>query len=119
MITDKERDFLQKLLIGEITKEDNPKRYSAMMKRIQKRIDAGMANLIWLVENRLDILKDEETEINNPALERYRRFRGFAYIIFKLDPSVELRTLSLPDALKQLSLIYPKYYFEIIRKIKT
>ena len=116
MITDLERKFLEQLLKGEIRKEDNPKRYSAMMLRIQKEIDKNIINLIWMIENSPRIFTDEEAEIDNPQLERYRRFRALAYIITKIDPSVELEKFSLPDILKKLSQIYPKYYFEIIRK---
>lgn len=116
MITDLERKFLEQLLKGEIKKEDNPKRHSAMMIRIQKEIDKNMVNLIWLVDNLPNVFTDEEAEIDNPLLERYRRFRALAYIVTKIDPSVELEKLSLPDILRKLSQIYPKYYFEIMRK---
>lgn len=116
MITNIERKFLEQILSGEINKEDNPRRYSAMMGRIQKHIDRNLVNLIWMLENCPDIFKDEEAEINNPRLERYRRFRVLAYVVTKIDPSIELDKLSLPDALKKLSLLYPKYYFEIVNK---
>lgn len=116
MITDLERKFLEQLLKGEIRKEDNPKRYSAMMIRIQKEIDKNILNLIWLIDNFPRIFTDEEAEIDNPQLERYRRFRALAYIITKIDPSVEFEKLSLPDILKKLSQMYPKHYFEIMKK---
>lgn len=116
MITNLERKFLEQLLKGEIKKEDNPKRYSAMMIRIQKEIDKNILNLIWLVDNLPSVFTDEEAEIDNPQLERYRRFRALAYIVTKIDPTIELEKLSLPEFLKKLSLIYPKYYFEIVRK---
>jgi hypothetical protein len=116
MITDLERKFLEQLLKGEISKEDNPKRYSAMMLRIRKEIDKNIVNLMWLIDNYPRIFTDEEAEIDNPQLERYRRFRALAYIITKIDPSIELEKLSLPDFLKKLSQMYPKYYFQIMRK---
>jgi hypothetical protein len=117
MITNIERKFLEQLLNGEIKKEDNPKRYSVMMGRIQKQIDRNIVNLIWIIENFPSIFKDEATEINDPLLERYRRFRALAYIVTKIDPSIELEKLSLPDVLKKLSQLYPKYYFNIVNKV--
>ena len=116
LITNMELKFLQKLLNGEITKEDNPKKFSATWIRIQKQIDKNMANLVWLVDNFPEILKDSDEEINNVSLERYRRFKAFAYVLTKLDPMTELEEVDLPDILKKLQRLHPKFYFRIIRK---
>jgi hypothetical protein len=116
MITNIQREFLEKLNRGEIHKRDNPKKYSMMIINIQKQIDKNLENLIWLIEDCPNIFTDADAEIDNPKLERYRRFRALAYIITKIDPSVELEKLALPDILKKLSQIYPSYYFEIIKK---
>jgi hypothetical protein len=116
MITNKQRTFIQKLLNDEISKEDNPKRYSEMMGRIQKQIDKAIANALWMVENCPDILKDEKREINNAELERYRRFKALAFILQKISPMTEIETVGLFEILGKLSQLYPKYYFEIIRK---
>jgi len=116
VITDKNLEFLEKILSGEITKEDNPKRYSETMIRIQKTIDEKLANTLILAEKFSEILKDEAREINDPDLERYRRFKAFAYIVSLLNPATELEKIGLPDILIKLSRLYPKYYFKIIRK---
>lgn len=116
MITDKSLEFLTKILNGEITKEDNPKRYSETMIRIQRIIDDKIANTLILAEKFPEILKDEAREISDPALERYRRFKAFAYITSLLNPTTELEKIGLPDILIKLSRLYPKYYFRIIRK---
>jgi len=116
MITDKQREFLQKLLNREIAKEDNPKKFSATWIRIQDQIDKNMANLVWLVDGFPEVLKDSDEEINNSSLERYRRFKAFAYVLTKLDPMTELEEVDLPDMLKKLQRLYPKFYFRIIRK---
>lgn len=119
MITNKEREFLQKIFSGEISKEDCPKKYSATMKRVQEQIDNGVANLLWLVENCPEILKDEKREIDDSSLERFRRFKAFAFIITKLDPMTEVEEVNLPEVLRKLGRLYPKYYFEIILKNKS
>lgn len=116
MITKIQRKFLQQFLNGEISKEDNPKKYSEMMKAIQFQIDFNINQLLWIVESCPDILKDEKHEIEDVTIERYRRFRAFAYILTKLDPMVEFEELKLSDVLKKISQLYPKYYFEATRK---
>lgn len=116
MITDEQRKFLQKLLDGEITKEDYPKKYSATHIRIQRTIDKYMANLVWVVDNYPEILKDETTEIDDVNVERYRRFKAFAYVLAKLNPMTEIEEVDLPEMMRKLQRLYPKFYFRIIRK---
>jgi len=116
LITDKQLEYLRKLLNGEITKQDNPKKFSATWIRIQKQVDRNMANLIWIVDNYPEVLKDEEEEINDRELERYRRFKAFAYVLSKLNPMTEIEEVDLPEVLNKLSRLYPKFYFKIIRK---
>jgi len=86
------------------------------MKRIRKKIDDGLSVSCWLADNCIDVLRDEEEEISNSSLERYRRFKQFLYVASKLNPNVEFESLELNDVLKKLSQLYPKYYFTIIRK---
>ena len=116
MITNKQRVFLQKLLDGDILKEDNPKKFSAVMLRIQEQIDKNMANLIWVIDNCPKILRDEDAELNDVDVERYRRFKAFAYVVAKLNPMTELEEVELPDILVKLARLYPKFYFKILRK---
>ena len=118
IITDIEKAFLEKLKNGEITKEDVGYRYSITMTRIQEQIDKNMANLLWLVENMPEILADEKSEIDDEKLERYRRFKALAYAAGKLNPMYEFESVGLSDILKKLSQLYPKYYFEILKKRK-
>lgn len=118
MITNQQREFLRKVLVGEIRKEDNPKRWSEMFIRIQKTIDKNLANGVWLVDNCPNFLEDEKTEFDDEKLERYRRFKAFAYILSKLNPHYEVEQAELVDILKKLSRLYPQYYFEVIRKRK-
>ena len=116
MITDIQREFLGKLKRGEITKEDLGYKFGTTMSRIQEQIDKSMANLIWLIENAPEILADEKTEIDDETLERYRRFKALAFAAGKINPMYEFESVGLSDVLKKLSQLYPKYYFEIIRK---
>ena len=115
-ITDKQLDFLKEVQRGELHREDNPKRFSETKIRIRNTIDKSFANMLWLASNMPEILKDEVCEINDPSLERYRRFKALAYVVSLLDPMTELGNIDLPNMLRKLGQLYPKYYFEIIRK---
>lgn len=86
---------------------------------VQKQIDKNMANLLWLVENAPEILKDEKTEIDDDQMERYRRFKALVYVAGKINPMFEFEKIGLNEVLKKLSQLYPKYYFEIIKKGKN
>lgn len=116
MITDNQREFLRKVLAGEIKKEDDPKRWSEMFIRIQKTIDKRLANTVWMADNCPEFLTDEKTEFDDEFLERFRRFKAFAYILSKLNPHYEIEEANLADILKKLSQLYPKYYFDAVRK---
>jgi len=118
MITDIQLEYLRKLLTGEITKNDNPKRHSEMTIRIQKTIDKNLAKGVWLANNCPEFLADEKSEFDDEKLERFRRFKAFAYILSKLNPHYEIEQAKLSSILKKLSQLYPKYYFEAIRKRK-
>lgn len=116
MITEIQRKYLDKLLKGEVRREDDPKRFSHMMIAIQKQIDKNISNTIWMLENRKDVLLDEKSEIDNEDIERYRRFKAFAFICTKLNPETAFEDFDLKEALKHLSLLYPKYYFQAVHK---
>ena len=116
MITNIELEYLQKLKNGEITKSDNPKRYSDMMKAIRYQIDSRIARAIWLVDNFIEIMTDEKAEIEDETLERYRRFKAFAYITSKLSPQTEMEGIELNEILKKLAQLHPSYYFEATKK---
>ena len=116
MITEIQRKYLEKLLSGEVKRDFDQKRYSQMMIAIQKQIDKNIANTLWLIEYRPDILIDEKSEIDDATLERYRRFKAFAFICSKLNPQTIFDEFDMKEALKLLSKLYPKYYFEAVRK---
>jgi len=116
MITDIQKKFIEGLISGEITKIDNPKRYSMMMQRIRKQIDKNIARGKWLADNCIKILEDFEEEITDETLERHRRFKCLIYIASKLDPMTQIEGVELKDALKKLAQLYPEIYFEITKK---
>jgi len=93
MITDIQRKWVEQLIKGTITKSDNPRKYSAYMKRIQKRIDEMMTNLLWLADNAPEILKNEEEEYDNIALERHQRLKTLLRICVKINPLTEDPTI--------------------------
>lgn len=117
MITNIQKEFISKLKSGELIRSDvSDSVYCTTLSRIQKQIDKNMANLLWLAENCPEILADEKIEIDDERLERYRRFKTLVYVAGKLNPMYEFENIGLADILKKLSQLYPKYYFEIIRK---
>jgi hypothetical protein len=115
MITDKQREFLRMILDGEISKENVPKKYSATMTRIQRQIDRGITNLLWLAEKCPDILMDERSEIDDANLERFRRFKAFAYILSKLNPEMQMEKMDLGSIMDKMSKLFPEYYFELTK----
>lgn len=116
MITNLQKEFLEKLKRGEITKDDIGYKFGTTMARIQRQIDKSMENLLWLAENSPETLVDEKTEIDDEKLERYRRFKTLVFAAEKINPIREFENVGLTDVLKKLSQLYPKYYFEILRK---
>ena len=116
MITNGQFEFLRKLARGDLTRDDNPKRYSQMKLAIRKQIDKNLARAVWLVDNCPEVLKDEEAEIEDEQLERYRRFKAFIYIANMLNPVTEIEQTELKNVLKKLSQLYPKYYFEVMKE---
>lgn len=86
------------------------------MKRIRERIDKQLMVAMWMADNCIELLRDEEEEISNPELERYRRFKAFQYVASKLNPTVRFEDVRLNEILKKLAQLYPQYYFEVIRK---
>jgi hypothetical protein len=90
MITDIQLKFLQDLLDGKIKKKDCPKKYSGYMKRIREQIDHALENLLWLAENRPDILQDLDKELLNEDLPMKRRARALikAVSLFENEPNV-------------------------------
>jgi len=69
-----------------------------------------------MADNCIGILRDEEEEISNPNIDRYRRFKAFLYVASKLNPTVQFEDVKLNSILKKLAQLYPQYYFEVIRK---
>lgn len=86
------------------------------MIRIRQQIDKSLENAKWLVDNYIEILKDEKAEINDETLERHRRFKAFTYVTNKLNPISEIQEVELKTVLKKLAQLYPEVYIEIIKK---
>lgn len=112
MITDIQKEWIRKIMQGEITKEDNPRKYSAYMSRIQKRIDAMLINLEWLAKNSPEILKNEEREYDDPAIERHQRVKTLLRVCATISPFNED-----PTILKVIGTLLPSQFgIELVKK---
>jgi len=111
MITDIQLKWLEQILKGEITKSDNPRKYSAYMRRIQNRVDAMMVNLEWIVKFCPEIFKYEEREFDDPSMERHSRLKRLLRVCIAISPFTEDPTL-----FKILSQISPTYGVEFYKK---
>lgn len=108
MITDIMLQFLKDLESGKVKKKDNPRKYSAYMKRIRKMIDEKTANLLWLAEHRPDILSDLEYELADETLPMKRRAKALmkAIALFENEPTV----------IEIISNIYTQHSIELTHK---
>lgn len=79
IITDKQREWLQKIVAG----EPKPKYYGLYMNRVQKQIDKNINNVLWLAKHRPDILLDEGGFGDKP---RHQRLQALMLIIKILKP---------------------------------
>jgi len=93
IITDIQLGWLKDILGGKITKHDDPRKYSAYMKRIQNRIDHMLDNLIVLAEIAPDILKYEEREFDDPSIERHIRLKKLLRVCVDINPYKQDPTL--------------------------
>lgn len=80
MITDIQRKWLERILSGEETKHENPRKFSAYWKRIQERIDEMFKNLKWLAENYPEVLTEGEFKNN------HERMKTLLYVADKVNP---------------------------------
>lgn len=108
MITDIEKKWLQDELAGKVKKKDNPRKYSAYLRRINTRIDHMIENLLWLAENRPDILQDLRNELADEEKILKRRARALlrATSLFENEPTV----------LSIIAEIYSEHNIEISKK---
>lgn len=108
MITDIQKDWLQKELDGKVKRKQNPRKHSAYKRRIRDRIDHMVENLLWLAKNRPDILQDMEYELGSDDIVRFRRARALlqAIALFENEPTV----LSL------IAEIYTSHQIEVTKK---
>ena len=108
MITDIQKMWLEKELDGKLKRKDDPRKYSAYRRRIRAHIEKMRENLIWLAENRPDILEDIEFELSDDTIERHRNAKTLlkAVTLFESEPTVwEL-----------LQTIYSSYQIELQKK---
>jgi len=108
MITDIQRKWLKDLKERRIKKKDNPRKYSAYMRRVQERIDHMIENLLWLAKNYPDILSDLQNELADEELPMKRRAKALikAITLFENEPTV----------IEIISEIYTKHQIEISHK---
>ena len=108
MITNIQKKWLQLELEGKVKRKKNPRKYSAYRRRIRERIIRMRDNLLWLAENRPDILKDIEYELGDENTPRYGNARALlkAVTLFENEPTV----LSL------IAEIYSSHQFEVTKK---
>jgi hypothetical protein len=109
--TDKQIDWLKRILSGEVTKSENPRKYSAYMRRIQKQFDDRLANWLWVAENMPDVLKDEEREYTDETLERHRRLKILLRICLLVNPLSEDPTL-----VEMIGQLVPRFDIELVKK---
>lgn len=88
MITDIQKEWLQKILDGEITKKDNSHKWSVYMGRIRKRVENEFDNLIWLSLNYPELLTDEEWEIQELGQIKRRRLKMLMQVIKGMYPTM-------------------------------
>ena len=111
-ITDIQKEWIQGILDGEITKEQNPRKYSAYMKRIQNRLDHLLEHLLWMADTCPDILKYEAREYDDPNVERHSRLKKLLRVCTKISPFTDD-----PTILQILAQLIPSQYgIEIFKK---
>uniref|UniRef100_A0A6H1ZR67 Uncharacterized protein n=1 Tax=viral metagenome TaxID=1070528 RepID=A0A6H1ZR67_9ZZZZ len=97
LITTLQRKWLEKIVSGEITKDDDPHKWSVYMDRIQERLDYMGENLLWIAENMPELLKDEETEIQDDSLSRHRRLKLFLKVVKALNPTIDVELVKMRE----------------------
>jgi len=80
MITEIQRRWLERILSGEETKHENPRKFSAYWKRIQERIDVMFENLKWVADNYPEVLTESEIKRDN------KRMKALLYVANKINP---------------------------------
>lgn len=80
MITNIQRKWLERILSGEETKYDNPRKFSAYWKRIQERIDEMFANMKWAADNYPEVLTEGELK------REHERMKTLLYVADKINP---------------------------------
>jgi len=107
MITDIQKKYLIDELAGKIKKKDNPRKHSAYLRRMNEHIDHMLENLLWLAQNRPDILQDLKTELSEEKPLK-RRARGLlrAVTLFENQPTV----------LELIAELYPEESVELAKK---
>ena len=86
MITDKQKLWLQAFADGNMSKRDNPHKYSVYKGRIRSTIDHRIENGLWVANNMPEILRDEEWEIQTLGSITHRRMKMLLQIISGMYP---------------------------------
>lgn len=112
IVTDIQKKWLTDIKNGKINKADNPRKYSAYMRRVQTRVDHLLVNFEWVADNCPDILKYEEREYDDPNVERHARLKRLLRICVKISPFTED-----PSILKILGKMLPSQFgIELFKK---
>jgi len=108
MITDIQKKYLADELAGKIKKKDNPRKHSAYLRRMNEHIDHMLENLLWLAQNRPDILQDLSNELADEEKILHRR----AKILLKAITLFE----NQPTVLELIAELYPEESVELVKK---
>lgn len=100
MITDIQKKWLNRLVNGELTKQDDPHKHSVYMNRIRERVDHGFDNLRWMAENTPDLLRDEEHEIQKFGVINHRRLKDLMLVIKILYPRHDPALIKLKNEIR-------------------
>ena len=95
MITDLQKEWLMALHSGELTKKNDPHKYSVYMKRMRERIDHMFENLKWVAEYCPDILTDCEYEIQTYGTLKHRRLKWLLELVKIIMPEPDVVLVKL------------------------
>lgn len=113
MITNKQREYLEKILSGEIKVRDDPRKHRTYIGRMRKTIDKNKDNLVWLSEKFPEIMRDRDWELNNDVEEKRR-----AKALLRAVALFQSETLFGKEStlIKLIQEMYPRFQIELTRR---
>ncbi len=100
MITDKQREWLQGLRDGTITKKDDPHKYSVYRKRIRERMERQFENLLFVANEFPEIITDEEYEIQTYGSIVHKNFKILYRVMKAINPDADIQLIAIRKELK-------------------